>query len=70
MNNLSPPQLLETELLNKAGFGPDIRLACQALLIGPGVTIQRLVAADEEEEAARDAPEWKNHDVPAAAGAG
>jgi adenylate cyclase len=70
MNNLSPPQLLETELLNRVGFGPDIRLACQALLIGPGVTIQRLVPADEEEEEARDAPQWKSRDVPAVAGAG
>jgi adenylate cyclase len=70
MNNLSPPKLHEIELLNRAGFESDIRLACQALVIGPSITIQRLVPADEEEEAARDTPDWKNRDAPAAASAG
>jgi hypothetical protein len=69
MSNLSPPKLLETELLNRAGFEPDIRLACQALVIGPSITIQRLVPADEEEEAARDTPDCKSRDAPAVAGA-
>jgi adenylate cyclase len=70
MQNLSPPQLLETELLNRVGLEADVRLACQALLIGPSVTVQRLVPADEEEEAARDPLGWKIRGVPASAVAG
>jgi adenylate cyclase len=63
-NNLSPRQFQETELLNRMGLGADIRLACQALIIGPDVTVQRLVPADEEEEAARDLRGWAIHDAP------
>lgn len=70
MNNLSPPQPQETELLNRIGLEADVRLACQALLIGPGVTVQRLVPADEEEEAARDPLGWTINDLPASASAG
>jgi adenylate cyclase len=69
-SNLSPPQFQETELLNRMGLGADIRLACQALIVGPGVTVKRLVPADEEEEAARDLRGWVVHDVPIAAGTG
>jgi adenylate cyclase len=70
MQNLSPPQLLETERLNRCGLEADVRLACQALLIGPSVTVQRLVPADEEKEAARDPLGWTIRDVPASAAAG
>jgi adenylate cyclase len=67
MNNLSPPLPPETELLKLIGLDADVRLACQALLIGPGVTVQRLVPADAEEEAARDPLGWTTRDVPASA---
>jgi ferredoxin len=54
MENLSPPQHQEAALLARAGFGPQIRLGCQAVLVGRHVTVERLVPADQEEEAARD----------------
>jgi adenylate cyclase len=70
MHNLSPPLLLETELLNRIGLEADVRLACQALLIGPSVTVQRLIPADEEEAAARDPLGWTVRSTPASAVAG
>lgn len=54
--NLSPPSEAEVELLRRLKIdAPDIRLACQAILMGPAVTIDRLVPADAEDEAARQA---------------
>ena len=70
MRNLSPPKFLETELVNRTGLEADVRLACQALLIGPSITVQRLVPADEEEEAARDPLGWAIRRVPASAAVG
>ena len=70
MQNLSPPKPLETELLNKVSLDADVRLACQAFLIGPGITVQRLVPADEQEEAARDPLGWAGRRLPASAAAG
>ena len=70
MQNLSPPQLLETELVNRAGLNADVRLACQAFLVGPSITVQRLVPADKEEEAARDPLGWAVRRPPASAVAG
>jgi adenylate cyclase len=70
MQNLSPPKPLETELLNRVGLDADVRLACQAFLIGPGITVQRLVPADEQEEAARDPLGWVGRRLPASAAAG
>jgi adenylate cyclase len=70
MHNLSPPKFLETELVNRTGLDADVRLACQALLIGPSITVQRLVPADEEEEAARDPLGWAIRRVPAFATVG
>ena len=70
MHNLSPPKLLETELVSRIGLDADVRLACQALLIGPTVTVQRLVPADEEEEAARDTLGWAIRRLPASAAVG
>jgi adenylate cyclase len=69
-DNLSPPQARESELLAKLGLDADVRLACQALLIGPCVTVERLVPADEEEAAARDPLGWRLEDVPASAALG
>ena len=70
MQNLSPPQLLETELVNRVGLNADVRLACQAFLVGPSITVQRLVPADEEEEAARAPLGWAVRRLPASAVAG
>jgi adenylate cyclase len=69
MENLSPPRPHEGELLDKIGAGANVRLACQALLIGTSVTVQRLVPADQEEEAARDPLEWKKRSLIASAAA-
>lgn len=55
MANLSPIKGAEREAFDRLSLSdPDIRLACQAILLGPTVTIERLVPADDEEEAARD----------------
>jgi adenylate cyclase len=55
MANLSPIESAEREVFDRLSISdPDIRLACQAILIGPTVTITRLVPASAEEEAARD----------------
>jgi hypothetical protein len=70
MQNLSPPKPLETEVLNRVGLDVDVRLACQAFLIGPGITVQRLVPADEQEEAARDPLGWTERCLPVSAVAG
>jgi hypothetical protein len=68
MDSLSPPQPVELELLHRIGSGPDVRLACQALLVGPSITLQRLVPADEDEAAARDPLGWSMREPSAAAG--
>jgi hypothetical protein len=65
MNNLPPPQPLEAERLGRAGLDADNRLACQAILIGPSVTVQRLVPADQQEEAPRDPLGWTTRGAPA-----
>ena len=52
--SLSPVAPREAKTLERIGAtGGDIRLACQALLIGGRVTVERLVPAEAEEEAAR-----------------
>ena len=54
MENLSSPGAAETDTLGRLHLGEsNIRLACQAILIGPRVSIQRLVAASAEEEEGR-----------------
>ncbi|MBI3512565.1 MAG: (2Fe-2S)-binding protein [Proteobacteria bacterium] len=51
---LSPIAAREAQTLKRIGAtGPDIRLACQALVTGGLVTVERLVPAEAEEEAAR-----------------
>jgi adenylate cyclase len=55
MANLSPVESAEREVFDRLSISdPDIRLACQAILLGPTVKIARLVPASAEEEAARD----------------
>jgi adenylate cyclase len=54
MENLSPPGPAETETLSRLHLcEDDVRLACQAILVGPRVSIQRLVPASAEEEEGR-----------------
>ena len=54
MENLSPPGAAEMETLGRLSLSEsDVRLACQAILVGPRVSIQRLVLASDEEEEAR-----------------
>jgi adenylate cyclase len=55
MANLSPVESAEREVFDRLRISdPDIRLGCQAILLGPTVKIARLVLASAEEEAARD----------------
>jgi ferredoxin len=54
MENLSPPGAAETEMLDRLHLcASDVRLACQAILVGPRVSIERLVPASAEEEEGR-----------------
>jgi adenylate cyclase len=54
LEQLSPVAAREAATLARIGAtGADIRLACQALLTGGRVTVERLVPAEAEEEAAR-----------------
>jgi adenylate cyclase len=54
LEQLSPIEAREAKTLQRIGATEaDIRLACQALLIGGRVTVERLVPAEAEEEAAR-----------------
>jgi adenylate cyclase len=54
IENLSPPGAAETETLGRLHLGgSDVRLVCQAVLVGPRVSIQRLVPASAEEEEGR-----------------
>ena len=54
LENLSPIAAREAQTLQRIdASGPDIRLACQALLIGSRATVERLVPAEAEEDAAR-----------------
>jgi adenylate cyclase len=51
---LSPIAAREAQTLQRIGAtGPDIRLACQALVTGGSVTVERQVPAEAEEDAAR-----------------
>ena len=54
MKNLSPPGAAETETLSRLHLcESDVRLACQAILLGPLVSIKRLVPASAEDEEVR-----------------
>jgi len=65
MVNLSPPGAAETETLNRLHLcASDVRLACQAILLGPRVSIQRLVPASAEEEEGRAPSENRTADAP------
>jgi adenylate cyclase len=57
---LSPVEARETKTLHMIGAtGPDIRLACQAILTGGRVTVERLVPAEAEEDAARHPAQFR-----------
>jgi adenylate cyclase len=67
--NLSPPEPLEAATLHRIGVGGDVRLACQALLVGPSVKVERLIPPEMEEEAARH-PRGRRGSATAAASVG
>jgi len=50
---LSPVGAAERALLERIAAGGDVRLACQAVLLGGAVEVERLVAADVDASAAR-----------------
>lgn len=55
LENLSPIGEREAKTLQRIGAtGPEIRLACQAILVGGRATVERLVPAEAEEDAARN----------------
>jgi ferredoxin len=65
MANLSPPGAAEMETLGRLHLcASDVRLACQAILVGPRVSIERLVPASAEEEEGRAPSEDRASDVP------
>jgi adenylate cyclase len=65
MANLSPPGAAEMETLGRLHLcACDVRLACQAILVGPRVSIERLVPASAEEEEGRTPSRDRAADVP------
>jgi adenylate cyclase len=64
MENLSPPGAAEAETLGRLHLcASNVRLACQAILVGPRVSIERLVPASAEAEEGR-APSGDGAEVP------
>ena len=65
MEHLSSPGAAETDTLRRLHLGEsNIRLACQAILLGPRVSIQRLVPASAEEEEGRAPSRGEAADAP------
>jgi adenylate cyclase len=55
---LSPAGALEHATLNRVGAGEGERLACQALVLGPGVEVVRLLPPYADASAARAPADW------------
>ena len=55
---LSPMQEIERRTLERVGAEPADRLACQARVLGDGVSVMRLLPAYADASAARDPQEW------------
>ena len=65
MENLSSPGVAEIETLGRLHLcASDVRLACQAILVGPRVSIQRLVPASAEDEEGRAPSEDRAAEAP------
>lgn len=56
--SLSPLNDLEQTTLARVHAGPGVRLACQARVLGPGVSVTRLLPAFADASAARSPQEW------------
>jgi adenylate cyclase len=57
--SLSPRDAVEQATLERVGAGADgVRLACQARVLGPGVSVTRLLPAYADASAARAPEEW------------
>jgi adenylate cyclase len=65
MDNLSRPGAAELETLRRLSLSEaEVRLACQAILVGPRVSVERLVPASDEEEEARAPSADRTADAP------
>ncbi len=67
--SLSPLNDLEQTTLARVHAAPGVRLACQARVLGPGVSVTRLLPAFADASAARSPREWVADPVPGEAGA-
>jgi adenylate cyclase len=56
--SLSPRTANEENTLARVGAGEDVRLACQARVLAPGVCVTRLLPAYADASAAREPEEW------------
>ena len=63
-NALSPVRAVEAATLARTGAGPDVRLACQALVLAPGVEVERLLPAFADASAARQPGDWLGAEAP------
>jgi len=55
---LSPAHAIETRTLAMVHSGPNVRLACQALVLGEGVSVARVLPPFADASAAREPEEW------------
>jgi hypothetical protein len=62
--SLSPQNDLERATLARVGAGAGDRLACQARVLGSGVSVTRLLPAYADASAARQPQEWAAEAVP------
>ncbi len=67
--SLSPLNDLEQTTLARVHAAPGVRLACQARVLGRGVSVTRLLPAFADASAARSPREWVADPVPGEAGA-
>lgn len=67
--SLSPVGALERATLERAGAGPDERLACQAQVLGAGVAVTRLLPAFADATAAQAPRDWTAGSAPATSAA-
>jgi adenylate cyclase len=56
--SLSPRSANEDDTLARIGAGEDVRLACQARVLAPGVSVTRLLPPYADASAAREPAEW------------
>ncbi len=64
---LSPAVAIETRTLAMVRAGPGVRLACQALVLGEGVSVVRVLPPFADASAAREPQEWVTEPAPVVA---